>query len=239
MAACYDLCAGTGKNLSPTIPDDFPWPAGSEFIGYLIADEHELFFKEVSFTGVIWKQPDRLGVCIIGTHDLFGWLQNMKADPRAWTTIDGCAGNAETGWLEVYQSMYLSTPGNMPFIAWIAAQQHARVPVDILGHSLGASVARLAAADAFSPLVTLFASPMAMDGPLERWLIQKCRPGSVSILNTKDVVPLNPPGVDGTPLEVYRSLLPELTFNSDEFLNSGSVSDRHRIPTCYLPACAL
>jgi hypothetical protein len=232
MTAAYDLCAGEGNNLTPAVPADFPWPAGFEFRCHLnVSDQVLLFFKETSYMGLLAESVDEFLLVPIGTHNWEEWFEDMEANPRGWTSNDGCACSVETGFLRVYQETSLTAPFNMPLTAWMSLQASSGKPLRIVCHSLSAAFGRLVAADAFQPHLTAFAAPKGGDIVLERHLQTKLRPGSVEIRNVQDAIPQAPP------FPLYRSLLPGIFFNSDEYLNSGDLGDRHRMPTCYLPAC--
>jgi hypothetical protein len=231
MDALYTMCAGEGDDLTPAIPANFPFEPGFRFSTYLTANEHLLLYNHKSFNGIISESDTEFAVDIIGTHDVAGWIANFTANPVAWTTNDGCSCNVEKGWLEVYQGLTLTAPYNQSLTAWLATQFRAGKRGRFRGHSQGGPVAYLAAADSYHPWMTLFACPKPADLTLAHWIADKMEPESVSIVNTRDIVPLQPP------FPLYRNLIPELCFNSDEFLDSGDIGDRHRMPTCYLPAC--
>lgn len=228
MAAAYELLAIGG--LQPPLPSTFPRMEGYEFFSYLTAANHILFFKEEkTLMGLAATSPDEDLLVILGTHTALQWWLDMQARPRQWTTVDGVSCMVESGFSEVYEGITL-TNTDTPLRDYVARQRKQQKPLRIIAHSLGASVGKLVAGDAFKPRLRLMAMPKASDVVLSHHIASKMTDDSVVLRNVQDDVPMTPP------FPLYGSVLPEAWFNSDVLGVLGDPSSRHNMANCYLAA---
>ncbi|PHV09759.1 lipase family protein [Chitinimonas sp. BJB300] len=176
---------------------------GYELVYYLNASDFEI----ESFYGYIARSkfnPGDLVLVIRGTEDTAEWILDFLAIPIPFTPSPS-AGHVALGFLRIYDSFKLIDTTGVSFrIKQAIAQLVSTSPITsftVLGHSLGAALATLAAADlamnkvcCLQDVLTLctFASPRV--GLLDfAASFNNAVKTSYRIWNTLDIVPAVPP----------------------------------------------
>jgi triacylglycerol lipase len=195
----YNMFAAGG--LTPP-PDPGIGAAGFELVYYLNGSD----FEEKEFYGYIARSktsPGDVVLAIRGTEDAAEWLLDLLALPVPFTPIPD-AGSVALGFLSIYDSFQLvDTAGAVVSLSDAITHLAASAPIQnltVTGHSLGAALATLAAAElalkdvaGVQKVLTVytFASPRV--GLLDfAASFDQAVPTSFRVWNTLDIVPQVP-----------------------------------------------
>lgn len=171
VKAAIDVYTLYPKVLSPT-QDQYPsFPAGYTLVAniqmndFLGTDKTTAYF---GFIAVDNANPTSIVVAIRGTKSLMEWWDDFQVSSTPCPFAPN-AGNVETGFLELYNSLHISSPGTTGNI--IALRETVSTglknefsldnykQVTMVGHSLGSS------------LVTLYGLDMAANNPSKEVII--------------------------------------------------------------------
>lgn len=195
-------------------------PEGWSMVSRLNVTERALLWTEHSLIGFILNHPV-LGDAVVtrGTMNLFDWLADVEV-------VVSLAG-VDVGFETVYRG--ISLDGGQTLANWLKTRL--AKPIGFYGHSMGASVATIAAKESYAatgvrPRLLTFASPrtLAIIEALE--LERALAPGSSRIANLPDLVPTEPLAI------LLRHVLDADYVDSSLFPSIGkSIVSRHCMAT--------
>lgn len=185
--------------LDPTVASG-QLPAGWTLITELTAIDKVAHKTEPEFFGLALQSAADNGVLVAirGTDTLLEWLIDAEFTPRPFQGAPG-GGLVEDGFASVYDTLTCTTTGSS--VLSLVKQLPAGTKVTIAGHSLGAAVATLVAADIGANLPGLdlalytYAPPRVGDATFVKFFAAHV-PVNFRIVNRPDIVPRLPPLYD-------------------------------------------
>lgn len=204
--ACVEAAYRLFKDgvLHPNLADAL-LPTGWSAVTGLVAIDHTALKSEAEFFGLIARATNEshVVVAIRGTDTFLEWLVDAEFLHHAFPAAPG-AGRVEDGFYQVYRTLRCSQPDS-DVVSYLRTLP-AGTSVTIAGHSLGAAVATLLAADVAAQLPTLelalytYASPKPGDQTFSAYCDLHV-PNHFRIVNLPDIVPRLPPGYVATGIE--------------------------------------
>lgn len=191
--------------LDPTVAGG-QLPSGWTLLTGLTAIDKVARKTEPEFFGLVVQSAadNSVLVAIRGTDTLLEWLIDAEFTPRAFQGAPG-AGLVEDGFASVYDTLTCTRTGSN--VLSLAKQLPAGTKVTIAGHSLGAAVATLLAADIGANVPGLdltlytYAPPRVGDETFVKFF-EAHVPVNFRIVNRPDIVPRLPPLYDAVGNEI-------------------------------------
>lgn len=206
-----------------------PLPTAKAAIGEFLDFDLLQVIYGVDFKGLFGQETVPYGVvvrasaggqvfCAIrGTDSIKEWLEDGWAVPEPWPF----AGHTHKGFTDVYQTLTVGSQKLSDFLRPMKAM--------VAGHSLGAALANLLAADLGTdcPLAVTFEGPRVGDAPFVDWMDSRIS-NFFRYVIIGDVVPHAPPENlgyihAGTEIELDPSGVIPLTLDPKEYLESHHV----------------
>ncbi|ALJ68774.1 MULTISPECIES: DUF2974 domain-containing protein [unclassified Synechocystis] len=190
-------------------PLDKTWDQAEDSLGETIRQVVKVTQEIPVYLGFILSSPRRNLIVFRGTQTTMEWVNNLRAQQIPFTERRSGQyfGKIHQGFIENYLRIVSPIPRE------IAQQLDPAVPCYVTGHSLGASLAVLAALDLAVNLPNLrsqiqlysYACPRVGDVTFAQ-LHSRQVPNSYRIVNLADVIPLLPPTTGlGTYVHVGQS----------------------------------
>ncbi len=177
--AAYDVYAAQPSNLNPSQSDYPSFPAGySLILNIQMTDffEHTTTQRHYGFMAQSIAEPTAFVTAFRGTDDMEEWWDDFHWEPVPFPYMPG-GGNVAAGFLDIYKTFSVTLPGSPNAPAKLTDKLSLPGQIDLrgrsvslvaVGHSLGAALITLYAADVASggwlnPTVYTLASPRVGD----------------------------------------------------------------------------
>jgi triacylglycerol lipase len=170
--------------------EDAPMPEGFRRVYNIMLDDAAGSGQAPNrvYFGFFAESWDTIVIAIRGTETWLEWAQDARYEKEFWKTDGDMIGNVAKGFYDLYKSSLLLPDGLLSRTKKLI----------IVGHSLGAALATLWAADLYhySPETYLFAPPNVGDATFKTYFDRNL-PNTYRIYTLSDIVPHLPPTVFG------------------------------------------